>query len=69
MLPTEQGMNTIHNLYYVNHTLTGPASPAAEWFCGRNGKQDVPGLILGHAFRPSRSAFSVVFSEIRVNIP
>ena len=43
------------------------ALPETEWFCTQTGRREVPGSNLGSACRPSRSQFSVVFSEIRVN--
>ena len=36
-------------------------------FALKTGRPVVPGSILGRACRPSRSEFSVVFSETRVN--
>ena len=33
----------------------------------KTGRREVPGSVPGHACRPSRSEFSVVFSETRVN--
>ena len=42
--------------------------PVAELFCARTGRREVPGSVLGRACRSSRSEFSVVFFEIRVNV-
>ena len=39
----------------------------AERFCAPAGIREVLGSILGHAFRHSRSEYSVVFSETRVD--
>ena len=40
----------------------------AERFCAKNGRQEVPGSILGRACRPNRSEFSAVFCETRLNM-
>ena len=42
-----------------------------QWLNGfalKIGRREVPGSILGRACRSSRSEFSVVFSETRVNM-
>ena len=33
----------------------------------KSGRREMPGSTLGRAYRPSRSEFSLVFSETRVN--
>ena len=38
-----------------------------QWLCSKTGRREVPGSFLGRACQPSRSEFSVVFSETRVN--
>ena len=38
-----------------------------QWLRSKASRREVPGSFLGHACRPSRSEFSVVFSETRVN--
>ena len=38
-----------------------------QWLRSKTGRREVPGSFLGRACRPSRSEFSVVFSETRVN--
>ena len=50
----------------VKLSVLGPTNgwEVPRWEIGR---REVPGSILGHACRPSRPEFSVVFSEIRVN--
>ena len=40
----------------------------AARFRAKNYDQEVSGSILGRACRPSRSEFSVIFSETRVNM-
>ena len=52
---TLEGSNSEFKIY---------ALPVAEWFCGR---REVPGSIPDRASRPSRSEFSMVFSETRLN--
>ena len=43
------------------------APPVAENFFSVTGRYDVPDPILGCTCRPSRSEFSLVFSETRIN--
>ena len=38
-----------------------------QWLRSKTGRREVPGSFFGRACRPSRSEFSVVFSETRVN--
>ena len=39
-----------------------------QWLRSKIGRREVSGLFLGRACRPTRSKFSVVFSESRVNM-
>ena len=50
------------NNFFVGH---GPTSGSAVTL--KTGRREVPGSNPGRACRPSRSEFSVVFSETRVN--
>ena len=43
------------------------APPSGSAVTLKTGRQEVPGSNPGRACRPSRSEFSVVFSETRVN--
>ena len=47
----------------VELSVLGSTSSCAQ----KTGRREVPGSIPGRACRPSRSKFSVVFSETRVN--
>ena len=49
----------------INLIVAGPTSDTAEML--KTGRREVPGSNSGHACRPSRSEFSVVFYETCVN--
>ena len=52
----------------VSHTCQIVRTWPHQWLRSIIGRREVPGSFLGPACRPSRSEFSVVFSETRVNM-
>ena len=55
----------IHKEKFRKHRGAGPTSGRVVTL--ETGRREVPGSNPGRACRPSRSEFSVVFSETRVN--
>ena len=51
----------------VRHARRAVHSWTHQWLRSKTDRREVPGSFLGRACRPSRSEFSVVFSETRVN--
>ena len=51
----------------VKHGCRAVRPWSHQWLRSKIGRREVPGSFLGRACRPSRSEFSVVFSETRVN--
>ena len=51
----------------VRHRCQTVRPSPRQWLHLKTGRWEVPGSFLGRACRPSRSEFSVVFSETRVN--
>ena len=54
-------------LFLSIYSLYDPAPPMGERFPFKFGKWEMLGSILGRACRPSRTKFSVIFSETRLN--
>ena len=55
----------ISKRFFIKPYLDDPTSSGVITL--KSGRREVPGSIPDHACRPSRSEFSVVFSETRVN--
>ena len=51
----------------VRHGCQTVRSRPHQWLRSITGRREVPDSVLGRTCRPSRSEFSVVFSETRVN--
>ena len=62
-----QNVNNIKNIFIsaIFKIIMGPTSGTAVTL--KTGRREGPGSNPGRACRPSRSEFSVVFSETRVN--